>query len=233
MDFLLSLLYPDRCVVCDTIVDYNTGVCEKCKGVFTLIDSNRCFKCGKQLRNDQDEYCHDCEGKHHNFDRGYPLYVYDDNIRKSIYRFKYSNRQKYARYYGKEMTKGLGEIIKKINPDAIIPVPLHKKRLKKRGYNQSYLIAVELGKRLNIPVYENYVVRVKNTTPLKQLNANERQNNLKKAFKIGDYDVKLNSIVIVDDIYTTGSTIDEMSAVLRIAGVKEITFVALSSGSND
>ena len=101
----------------------------------------------------------------------------------------------------------------------------------KRGYNQAELLALEIGKQLGIRVENNWLIRTKNTVPQKLLNGQERQNNLKKAFKAGQNDVKLNAIVIIDDIYTTGSTIDAMAAVCRQQGVSRIYFAALSIGN--
>ena len=112
-----------------------------------------------------------------------------------------------------------------------MPVPIHDSKKKQRGYNQAELIARELGRRLNIPVETNLIKRVRKTIPMKDLSAVERQNNLKRAFKICRNDVKLNTIIIVDDIYTTGSTIDAMAYEMRKAGIKRIYFVALAIGN--
>jgi ComF family protein len=112
----------------------------------------------------------------------------------------------------------------------MIAVPLHPKRFRKRGYNQAELLAKELSARMEVPFYKDIVRRTKNTAPLKLLNASERQNNLKKAFKIGRNDVKWKSVIIVDDIYTTGSTIDACASVLLEIGIQKIYFVALAIG---
>lgn len=100
----------------------------------------------------------------------------------------------------------------------------------KRGYNQAALLAAELGKQLDIPVLTGFVERTRNTRPQKELEGAKRQNNLKKAFKIVQNDVKLNTIVIIDDIYTTGSTIDAVAQACREAGVKHVYFAALAIG---
>lgn len=233
IDFCLSFIYPERCAICDDVISYEAGgICAECIKKIKLIDHNRCYKCGKQLMQDVEEYCHDCKKISHNFDRGYSLFTYAGDIKESIYRFKYANRRRYAKFYGDMISKELYSEIKSLSPDALIPVPIHKKRLKKRGYNQAELIADEIGLRMGIPVLKNYIIRTKYTKPLKLLSAIERQNNLKKAFKIAQNDVKLESIVIVDDIYTTGSTVDEISGILKGAGVKKVYFVSLASGYN-
>ena len=110
------------------------------------------------------------------------------------------------------------------------PVPIHKKRLRRRGYNQATLFAAALGRELQIPVIDNLISRVENTKPMKMLSGRERQNNLKKAFKIGQNDVKLDTIIIIDDIYTTGSTIDALAREIKKAGVTNIYFIALAIG---
>ena len=125
----------------------------------------------------------------------------------------------------------LGRQILSWKVDALVPVPLHPARKRKRGYNQAELLALEIGKQLGLRVENNWLIRTKNTVPQKLLNGQERRNNLKKAFKAGQNDVKLNAIVIIDVIYTTGSTIDAMAAVCRQQGVSRIYFAALSIGN--
>ena len=118
-----------------------------------------------------------------------------------------------------------------MRPDALIPIPLHRKRLVKRGYNQAELLAEAVGRKLGVPVYGKLVKRVKNTAPLKRQNPQERQNNLKKAFIIMQNDVKLDTIILIDDIYTTGSTVDEVTDVLKRHGVKKVYVITLACGA--
>ena len=105
-------------------------------------------------------------------------------IRESISRFKYHRRKEYAEFYADRMFECCSDWIKKILPDALIPVPIHKKRYNKRGYNQSELIADKLGVLCGIPVLSDYILRQKNTRPQKELTPVERGNNLKDAFII-------------------------------------------------
>ena len=163
--------------------------------------------------------------------KGRSLYEYR-SMAQSVYRFKYGGRREYASFYGEEIAFYLGEFIKLIHPDALVPIPLHRKRKKMRGYNQAALLAEAVGGLLGIPVYEDYLVRIKNTKPLKEQNPLERQNNLKKAFIIGRNDVKLKTIILIDDIYTTGSTIDEAALVCRAGGASQIYFVTLAGGES-
>ncbi len=225
----LQLLFPLRCPVCDQIVrPFGEKICLECMKRLKPLTPPWCMKCGKKLWREQ-EYCSDCRRIEHRFIRGRALYEYS-SAASSIYRFKYKGRREYAEFFGEESAVFLGDFIRSVKPDGLVPVPLHRKRRRKRGYNQAKLLADVLGSRMNIPVYGNIVVRVKNTIPLKRLNPKERQNNLKKAFIVARNDVKLDTVIVVDDIYTTGSTIDEVSAALEKCGVKNIYFVTLACG---
>lgn len=187
------------------------------------------MKCGKELGNEETEYCSDCMRHRHLFDRGRAVFSYK-SMSDSIYRFKYKGRREYAAYYAECMAQRLGGWIMQRRPEALVPVPVHASKRHIRGYNQAEVLARELGSVLHIPVEANLVKRVRKTSPMKDLSVSERQNNLKKAFKITQNDVKLSTIIIVDDIYTTGSTLDAMSYELRRAGVERIYFVTLAIG---
>ena len=227
---ILQLLFPLRCPVCDGIVrQAGEKVCVECLGRLKLLTPPWCMKCGKKLSG-EDEYCTDCRRREHVFLRGRGLYEYE-SAALSIYRFKYSGRREYADYFGEQMAEYLGDFIRSVEPDALIPIPLHRKRRTQRGYNQAELLSRALGDRMGIPVYGDYLVRQKNTAPLKYENPEERQNNLKKAFNIPRNDVKLKRAIVVDDIYTTGSTMDEAARVLKGAGVREVYFVTLPCGA--
>ena len=190
MKILWQLLFPTRCPVCDSIVKpFGEKICLECLPKLRVVTPPWCMKCGKKIRDDG-EFCSDCRQKQHMFDRSRTLYEYAAAA-PSIYRFKYKGRQEYAEFFGEEMGKYLGDFIRSVSPDVLVPVPLHKKKLSKRGYNQAACLARALGKGLNLPVDEKLVKRIRNTAPMKRLNPTERQNNLKKAFNIGRNDVKL------------------------------------------
>ena len=230
MNLLVELLFPRRCPVCDKPVDkLGRYICQKCQNTLRYVQSPYCMKCGKSLKDEMKEYCGDCLGSSHFFERGRALYEYD-SIKEAIYRFKYERRREYADFFGKELARQFGTQIKEWKADAIVPVPLHAEREKKRGYNQAALLAKELEKELGIPVKEKIIRRVKATLPQKQVNGKERQNNLKNAFKIRKNDVKLNTVIVVDDIYTTGTTMDEIAGCLKRAGIREIYCISLAVG---
>lgn len=226
----LELLFPSRCAVCDSVVGGKRDICPECKNKLVFLSENVCMKCGKEI-SEYEAYCYDCKRKNHFFDKNVAVFSYPF-IRKSLYRFKYAGRAEYAKFYAKAAVWRHLDEIKEWNARAIIPVPLHKKRLQKRGYNQAKELAKELGKILQIPVLDNLVARQKHTLPMKHLQASKRQNNLKKAFLIMENDVKLNTIILVDDIYTTGATLDELSKELKRAGVKKIYSITVAIGNS-
>lgn len=225
-----KLLFPPRCPICDEVVSLSKqGICSGCLKRVQYVLPPRCCKCGKHLESAEDEYCSDCAERTHYFDAGRALYEYS-SVAQAIYRFKYSGRREYAEVFGEEMAFYLREFIREIQPDGLLPVPMYPGKERVRGYNQSALLAKALGRETGLPVYEKLVKRVRNTKPLKMLNPEERLNNLKKAFILNENGVKLKVVVIIDDIYTTGSTIDEIAKVLRCAGVQKIYFITLAIG---
>lgn len=228
---LLDLFYPRRCPVCDRAVKpFGNLICEECVPEIKYVRAPYCLKCGKELKDTRAVLCHDCAHREHVYDGGMALFSYR-SAADSIYRFKYRGRQEYAAYYGERMARILGKRILALHPDALVPVPIHAEKKRQRGYNQAELIAAELGRLLHVPVETKLIKRVQKTKPMKDLSAQERQNNLKRAFKICKNDVKLNTIIIIDDIYTTGSTVDAMAQELRRAGIQNIYFAALAIGN--
>ena len=165
----------------------------------------------------------------HEFESGRGLFTYR-SMAESMYRFKYAGRREYARFYGEQIVRRLGRTIRGWKPDALIPVPVHSSRKRERGYNQAEVLAEEIGKKMDIPVERRLLKRVKTTMPQKLLDDKGRQNNLKRAFKISRNDVKLKIIVMIDDIYTTGSTIDACAAVLKSAGVEKVYYITAAIG---
>lgn len=227
---LVDLVFPLRCPVCDGIVPIGEGkVCRTCRRKIRYVLEPRCQKCGRQLNDDAKLLCTACESTPHIFDRGVALYDYQ-SMKKSIYRFKYKKRCEYALFFAEEIYGRLNAEILNMEADAIIPIPLHRSRQKSRGYNQAELIAAHLSRLTGIPLEKNLVRRVRKTVPQKQLDARGRQNNLKKAFNIKPNVVKLNKTILIDDIYTTGSTIDAVAKELKRCGVGTVYFITLCIG---
>lgn len=152
-------------------------------------------------------------------------------MKKSVCRFKDGGRREYAQFYAKEAVRLYGKWIRKKGIEVIIPIPVHRRKKKKRGYNQAEVFAGQLGKMCGIPVDAETLVRVVDTLPQKMLNDKQRKNNLKKALKIEADSVQWRKVLVVDDIYTTGSTVDAAAEALKMSGVEEIYVLSITIGN--
>lgn len=233
-DRILDIVYPRRCPVCDDAV---TGpghyICRECADSFSLVEDPCCMKCGRPLKDCGMIMCRDCMRREHDFASGRAAFLYDDLLKESVYRYKYGGRAEYADYYAGIMARQLEPYIRSCEADAIIPIPLHTDRLKKRGYNQAELLADGLSRYFSIPVRNDILSRPVKTKVQKTLRAGQRQNNLKKAFKIDSDVVKLKNTLLVDDIYTTGATMDAAAGCLKAAGVLNVYYVVLGIANVD
>ncbi len=233
---IIDILYPRRCPVCGGIAVPRGGLaCTDCSSRLKPIEEPRCKKCSKPIDSEEKEYCHDCESKRYHYTNGFSLWIYDECMKKSIADFKYHGRREYGEFYVQELVKKFHDSIMSISPDVLVPVPIHKSKQLKRGYNQADILAKGIGKRLNIPVLSYLLKRDKNTLPQKQLNDKERLKNLEKAFIFDEeermtYNGIIDTALLVDDIYTTGSTIEACTNILMQNGIKKVYFITISIG---
>lgn len=231
---VLNLIYPPRCPVCqDILTDRTEKICKSCRKKAVPVREPKCKKCGKPLTMQEQEYCLDCSRRKHFFSKGWAVFPYDREIRQSVCRFKFHNKREYKDFYASEMARLYGKEITAWRPDVILPIPMYRKKQRKRGYNQAELLAAETGKRLGIPVEPQIICRVRNTTPQKKLTRKERDRNLKNAFKVQPGTVNKKKVLLVDDIYTTGATVDAAARALLEQGAEEVRFLALCIGKAD
>ena len=229
-EILTGVLFPPHCPLCDELIPVGETACAACRKKVQYIKEPSCKKCGKPLENPRQEYCTDCGRKKHQFDQGKAVFVYQGQIRQSMYRFKYGNKREYAEFYANAAVEKYGVWLNKIKAEVLIPIPMYSRKKRLRGYNQAEVFARALGRKTGILVDEHLVRRVRNTIPQKELNESQRRSNLKNAFQLTADIVKYKRVVLVDDIYTTGSTIDEVSKVLKESGVKNIYYICISIG---
>ena len=229
---LAPIVFPNRCPVCDKVVMPQRLICRECVGRLVLIREPMCMRCGKQLWQDE-QFCYDCSRKHFIYERGFSLYNYNELTQKSIINFKYNGRAEYANFYGTEMAKRYSKILRRYDINAVLPVPIHKNRLGLRGYNQAALIGEKLCELTGMINLDGFIVRRKNTLPQKELDDVNRRKNMDKAFEVNSSFIipsNIKNIVIVDDIYTTGVTIDACSRIVRdVIGCK-VYFMVLAIG---
>lgn len=228
---IIDILFPQRCPICGQIRPYGkVGMCEKCEIDVPWINEPVCLKCGKMIEDDEDEYCDDCRRIPKNFERCFAAFAYENKVKDSIYEFKYKNQRNYAGVYADCIMRRHGKNLLSLKIDGIVPIPIHSNKKRKRGYNQAELLADKLAERLGVPVYPDYLVRCNDTAPQKELNDAERIKNLKNAFKIGENDVKLNTVLLVDDIYTSGATMVSCTEVLKAHGTGKVYCSVIAIG---
>lgn len=223
-----KLLFPKHCPVCDNIVTGDELICPGCRGVFRYVPEPRCLKCGKHIDFAEEEFCFDCKRNAKKFTSGVALYEYE-SVGDAIFAFKNGGRKEYGRYFGREIAGKLGKTIKAYKPDYLVPIPLSKQRYKKRGFNQAKVLAEVISEATGIPINTEILMRNSRTKEQKKLSVGERQNNMVGAFQIAQNVVKL-TIVLVDDVYTTGSTVNEAAVALLNKGADKVFFVTLAIG---
>lgn len=227
---VLTIFWPEVCPFCRKACRF--GICDSCRKELERlrIREPRCKQCGKPIRCEEQEYCYDCSHNRHDYDRGYSLWLHREPVNQSIYQFKYHNQRHFAVHYAREMTEAFDRAVSVWSPDLIMPIPLHKKRMRRRGYNQALLLAKELGKRWNIPVDERSMYRKKCTDPQKNLDPAKRKGNLRLAFELRNSFCPVPTVLLIDDIYTTGNTIDTAARKLKEKGVQKVFFLTISIG---
>lgn len=230
----MRLLYPPRCTFCQEIIPLTVDNlwCYDCQEAYPLIEDPVCKKCGKQLAHD-DDHCLDCKTTTHHYTQGIALYPYEGAVQEAIYRFKYGGRRKYAQFFAKMMYHKLKETAFFHKVDLIIPVPVSKERLQQRGYNQAEELAKYLSNMSKIPYNRNILIRQKHTKPQSGFSPAQRYENIQDAFlTTGSLPPEYQVILVIDDIYTTGSTINECSKILKNAGAIQIYSCVASIGSH-
>jgi len=225
---LVDLLYPRRCPVCGRIVvPKGRFICPDCVGELSWVSQPVCKRCGKELPVDTAEYCLDCTRHPRSFEGGRALLNYNRTASRSMAQIKYNNRREYLDFYAEAMARRLGPAIRRMNAQALVPVPVHPSRMKVRGFNQAEELARRLSKKLGIPVNTGLLRRNRNTIPQKDLNPAQRLKNLQEAFVAVRPPAGLESVILVDDIYTTGSTVEACARALKGAGIERVYFLSI------
>jgi ComF family protein len=208
---LLDLIYPPRCPGCGRM---GVAFCERCRAQVGLIAPPVCRRCGCALP--QDGLCARCRALPSNLDGILAVAVFADPLRQAIHALKYENNTALAAPLGSMMV-GLWQLGGMPQADLILPVPLHTRRHAERGYNQSRLLARVLGRGVGVPVDERILVRQRHTLPQVGLGVSERQQNVEGAFACRG-DLQGKTMVVVDDVCTTGATLEACAAALRASG---------------
>lgn len=218
---------PPRCPVCGVTVEENHEFCLMCWQQLEFLAGPCCIQCGEPFAFERspESKCGQCLAKPPHLDGVHAVVRYGDVSAKIIIRLKYGGRLGIA-----ELIAGhLHRLVAEGDPaDMIVPVPLHRSRLWSRGFNQSVLIAEALGRRMARDVSHNLLIRKRPTPPLKKMNNAERFQTVKDVFDVTAKGRSLLSgkkIVLVDDVYTSGSTANACARILKAGGAQKVTLL--------
>lgn len=226
---IIDFVFPDdiRCVFCDEDLHIKNrySTCESCMRKLVFNNANKCIKCGKPLTKNT---CPNCLHTRHFFKYARAPLAYEGVLRREIHNFKYNKMASLSKSFAEYMYDEYLNFNVKF--DAVIAVPLHEKRYKNRGYNQSYELLKQLNTKLQLEDLSQCVVRSKDTLPQAEFNRDEREENLKNAFKVVDARIKGKVILLIDDVVTTTATVNAVSRELLKHGAKEIYVLSLAHG---
>lgn len=219
---LLEFVFAPKCVLCSASKDVVCGECARLLPKARL----RCLRCGK--RNPYGVYCPSCTGKIRP-DRVLSVFDYCDEVKKIIHEFKYKDYSALSEELARLMVPIISDL-KNYSNYTLVPIPIDEKKRQYRGYNQSELLVNHLGKLTNLPV-KNILSRVHDSRPSQaQLEKDERRKNIKGAFFVKNATEIGENIILVDDVITTGSTIEEATKVLKKAGGKNVICLSFALG---
>lgn len=192
-----------------------------------------CEKCGRfQAVKEEEKICQDCRNSDALYCIARGVAPYEGPVRDALHDFKFCGRRDLAYSFAELMASLAVSLFPVSSFAAVIPVPLHEVRYRERGFNQASLLAGVVSRILKIPMAEEGLVRIRETPSQTSLTGEQRQANLKGAFEVGTQSMmfKGKTVLLVDDVYTTGATVQECSRVLMDFGVREIYVVTLASG---
>jgi len=215
-DYFFELLYPRNltCVLCHNEVEDNE-LCDVCLGSIQFNTGRVCESCGRMILSGVYPICGNCKTLDRYYDRGISVVTYDEYIKKLIFNFKYHDKRYLAHTMASYILKKVIELELEIDFDCIVPVPLHETRFKSRGFNQAELISDFLSEMTGLKV-DTSLKRIKNTKALNKLSSEERHDILLDAFELTE-PIKKN-IILVDDIFTTGATVNACALKLKEMG---------------
>lgn len=216
-------LFPYRCCFCEVHTTSAQDLCSECKLALPWIE-DRCYKCGLYLTSGLDSIdCERCRELPSKFDRLCALFSYQPPITKLVMGLKFGKKLAYGRIMGELLAEQVvTQWYQNLTlPEAVIPVPLHDMRLRTRGFNQALELLWPLHKQIEIPVLLDACIRVRKTTAQSQLDKTRRKRNLKSAFQVVK-PIPFEHIAVMDDVVTTGSTVNALTHVLKEAGVTTV-----------
>ena len=227
---LTDFVLPPRCPLCTRAIEPPDphAFCSDCLSQVTFIGSPLCTRCGTPFASsgEEDHLCGRCLTEVVPYDTARAVYAFSGSIREAIHAFKYQNKT----YLAKTLVRFMERSSLQFDfhhYDALVPVPLHRNRLIQRGYNQSLLLAREIGHRHRVPVDARMLIKVQDSIPQTELTGVRRKQNVRGVFALGG-NPGGKTILLIDDVLTTGATVSECARVLRRGGARKTDILAMA-----
>lgn len=213
-----NLRLPVLCVLCNQFHKDKLAVCSDCIALLPKLGP-ACYRCAEPLADDTSySLCGHCIKNPPHFDNAFIPFVFEEPLRSLLHTFKYHNGLYLASFFTHLMHKSVSQMT--IKPQCLIPIPMHKKKLKQRGFNQAVVLTQLLSKQLTIPYDLSCCKKIINTAAQASLNREQRQANVKRVFQASK--IPYTHITLVDDLLTTGSTANELAFTLKQIGVLQV-----------
>jgi len=227
-DWLIKTFFPPdyKCVICDREIFDNPKycICPECEIEFN--DQNFCQKCGTVIEN-MSVFCQDCKNYKPHYLSARSVLIYEGNAQKLIQGFKYGNKKYLYEPLGRMMSDYFGNLGWDV--DLVAPAPMSQERLKERGYNQSKLLAQVICQNHNLKIQDDLLHKIKHTPYQARLTRQERFEQVKNNFCVlENADIKNKSILLVDDVMTTGATVDELARILLKRKARQVYVLVLA-----
>lgn len=224
---LKHIIAPPHCICCDTDLPFRTDtyICDTCMQDMKYNLDNTCTVCGKPLSAGyRDNVCHECKKMKHSFIQNISLFQYKDCIRDAIRKMKFGNMEIWiAAELGRQFTPFVKERYGDIPFDGIVCVPLSQINYIKRRFNQAYEIAVPVSRELHVPIIPNALLKIRHTASQSSLGMKDRRENIKGVYKVSNPDrIVDKTLLLIDDVFTTGSTLNECAKTLKQAGAMAV-----------
>lgn len=230
MTGLIRLFLPPACPLCarEMSGSRSGGLCDDCRNEIPPLPASRCPLCALPFacEDGSTHLCESCTRSAPPFTEVTALGAYEGTLRHAVHRFKFQGQLNLDRPLGEMLAEATGGLRNNLSPQLLVPVPLHPGRLRQRTYNQSLLLARELGRNLGIPVAPHLLLRRRPTPPQQGLTARVRKNNLQGAFTLQER-LAGERILLVDDVMTTGATAAECTRTLLEGGGGEVAVAVL------
>ena len=238
---ILDLIFPPVCIICGGNLEEKQnekrlqwagqGLCGDCASGILWLREPFCPICAKPIASSviPSHPCGDCLMDPPPFESARALIAYREETFSMIHRMKYGARPSLARFFGEMLARAFQKELEDLALSGIIPIPLHSKRLRERGFNQASLMAKRAGRLLGFPVHEGWFVRSRWTEPQVGLSRAEREANVRGAFNVRYPDkIREGRWLLLDDVYTTGSTVKEASKALKKTGAEAVHVLTLA-----